>query len=263
MSKKMDNDAQRTMVRNTYGQIAQASDGCCAPSGCGLEPIPVTSERLGYQKTHLNTLPKGADLGLGCGTPIDHAALAPGETVLDLGSGAGIDCFFAAQAVGERGRVIGVDMTADMVERARTNAAQGNHSNVEFRLGEIEHLPVANATINVVISNCVVNLSPDKEQVFREVFRVLKDGGRVVISDVVARGELPDNIRNDKALLVGCMGGAATITEIKEMLAEAGFEGILVTPKDGSADFIRDWAPGTAIEEFVVSAVIEATKPAS
>jgi SAM-dependent methyltransferase len=200
-------------------------------------------------------------MGLGCGNPQAIAALKPGETVLDLGSGGGFDCFLAARQIGDHGRVIGVDMTPAMISKARENADQGGYHNVEFRLGEIENLPLADHSVDVIISNCVINLSPDKERVFKETFRVLKPGGRLAISDVVATTTLPETVRHDVTLYTGCMAGASLIDEIESMLAAAGFMDIRLKPKDESRSFIRDWAPGSQIEDYVVSATIEAVKP--
>lgn len=200
-------------------------------------------------------------MGLGCGNPHAIAALKEGETVLDLGSGGGFDCFLAAQAVGETGRVIGVDVTPEMVSKARQNGASTGFRNIEFRLGEIENLPVADASVDVIISNCVINLSPEKPRVFREALRVLKPGGRLAISDIVATAQLPDEMKEDLALYAGCIAGAASIDELVDILREAGFTNIRIQPKDESREFIRDWAPGMRIEDFVVSATIEAVKP--
>lgn len=200
-------------------------------------------------------------MGLGCGNPQAIAALQAGEVVLDLGSGGGFDCFLAASQVGDSGQVIGVDMTPAMISKARINADKGGYRNVEFRLGEIEHLPVADGTVDVIISNCVINLSPDKAQVFRDSFRVLKSGGRLAISDIVATAELPEDAKRDLALYAGCMAGASLIAELESMMHAAGFERISITPKDASREFIRNWAPGRKIEDFVVSANIEAFKP--
>jgi len=258
--KTNDADTIRAKVRESYGRVAQGGGGCCSDSACAM-PIPVASLQLGYSAVELAAVPEGANLGLGCGNPQALAALAEGETVLDLGSGAGFDCFLAARAVGERGRVIGVDMTSEMLGKARENAAKGGHANVEFRLGEIEHLPLADGSVDVIISNCVINLSPDKPQVFREAYRVLKPGGRLAISDVVASAPLPEEARADLALYTGCMAGASLIDELEAMLTAAGFEEVRIAPKDASREFIRQWAPGRGIEEYVVSATIEAHKP--
>ncbi len=263
-------DATRNRVRGAYARVAQASDAgdCCgeASSCCGVsedEQInQLISLRLGYTRADLLAVPDGADMGLGCGNPRAIASLKPGETVLDLGAGGGFDCFLAAAEVGADGHVIGVDMTPDMLSKARGNAVRGGFRNVEFRLGEIEHLPVADGTADVIISNCVVNLSPDKPQVFREAFRVLKPGGRLAISDVVATMELPESMRDDPHLHSACVAGASLIEDVETMLRDAGFEQVFIAPKDESKDFIRDWAPGRGVEDYVVSATIEGVKPA-
>ena len=264
---KQKNDQIRGAVRDNYGKIAMADDGgCgCSSSTCCGAPNNATageiSRRLGYSDEEVSGVPEGANLGLGCGNPQAIAALTPGETVLDLGSGAGFDCFLAARQVGETGRVIGVDMTPEMLAKARNNAEQGGFANVEFRLGELEHLPVADNTADAIISNCVINLSPEKAKVFGEAFRVLKPGGRLAVSDVVRTAELPESVAADLALYTGCIAGASSITELTEMLRAAGFANIRIRPKDESRSFIRDWAPGTQVEEYVVSAAIEAVKP--
>jgi len=262
-------DDHRQAVRSAYARVATASNaasGCGeAASCCGVSDDAaintLISTRLGYSESDLAKVPGGADMGLGCGNPKAIAALQAGETVLDLGAGGGFDCFLAAHEVGSSGHVIGVDMTPDMLSKARTNARRGEYTNVEFRLGEIEHLPVADATVDVIISNCVINLSPDKPQVFRDAMRVLKPGGRLAISDVVATVELPESMRNDADLIAGCMGNASLIEDLRNMMTEAGFENILILPKDESRNFIRDWAPGAGVEDYVVSATIEAVKP--
>jgi arsenite methyltransferase len=206
-------------------------------------------------------VPQGADMGLGCGNPRAIASLKPGDVVLDLGSGGGFDAFLAAQEVGPRGRVIGVDMTPAMISKARSNASKANFDNVEFRLGEIEYLPVADASIDVIISNCVLNLSPEKARVLGESFRVLKRGGRLAISDVVASAELPDDMKNDPYLHSACVAGASLVDELAALLEDAGFTSISIRPKDESREFIRDWVPGRNVAEYVVSATIEAVKP--
>jgi arsenite methyltransferase len=253
----------RESVRKRYGEIAQSGQsGCgCAPSGCCSGPAAAPSRQIGYSAEELQAVPAGADLGLGCGNPQAIAALLPGETVLDLGSGGGFDCFLAAQQVGITGHVIGVDMTAEMVARARENAREAGYAQVEFRLGEIEHLPVADASVDVILSNCVINLSPDKPQVCREACRVLRPGGRLAISDIIATAPLPEELRHDLALYAGCLAGAATKAELEAMLREAGFEQIRIQPKDESRRFIREWAPGRGLEDYVVSASLEAVKP--
>jgi ubiquinone/menaquinone biosynthesis C-methylase UbiE len=218
------------------------------------------SSRLGYSHQDLASVPQGADMGLGCGNPRAIAALRRGEMVLDLGSGGGFDAFLAAREVGDNGRVIGVDMTPEMLSKARRNAAQGRFGNVEFRLGEIENLPVADASVDVIISNCVINLSPDKPRVFREAWRVLKPGGRLAISDVVASTELPASMRDDPYLHSACVAGASLIGDLETWLAEAGFVEIRIRPKDESRNFIKDWVPGSGVENYVLSATIEAIK---
>jgi SAM-dependent methyltransferase len=261
-------DELRQSVREAYSEVADAdsSGGCCgeASSCCGVsddEQInSIISSRLGYTESDRNLVPDGADMGLGCGNPRAIASLKAGESVLDLGSGGGFDAFLAAQEVGDSGHVIGVDMTPTMISKARNNAAKGEFSQVEFRLGEIEHLPVADNSIDVIISNCVINLSPDKAQVFREMFRVLKMGGRLAISDVVATTELPDSMRNDPYLHSACVGGAATLDVLQQIMQQAGFSNINIQPKDDSREFIRDWVPEKKVEDFVLSATIEAKK---
>jgi N-acetylglutamate synthase-like GNAT family acetyltransferase/SAM-dependent methyltransferase len=261
----MKNDEIRQAVRQQYGQIAENNSCGCSPSCCGEAPseADALSQAVGYSVAETGTVPEGANLGLGCGNPQAIAALKTGETVLDLGSGGGFDCFLAARQVGDHGRVVGVDMTPAMVSKARNNAEKGGYRNVEFRLGEIENLPVADSSIDVVISNCVINLSPDKPRVFAEAFRVLKPGGRLAISDVVAFAEMPDEFRQDMALLTGCMAGASLISAVEEMLRSAGFQQIRIVPKDESKSFIREWAPDMAVTDYVVAATIEAVKPAT
>ncbi|MEX2415591.1 MAG: arsenite methyltransferase, partial [Paenibacillaceae bacterium] len=205
--------------------------------------------------------PAGSNMGLGCGNPQTIADLKPGETVLDLGSGGGFDCFLASRQVGDHGKVIGVDMTPEMISKARMNAEKGGFHNAEFRLGEIEHLPIANDSVDVIISNCVINLSPNKAQVFQDAYRVLKSGGRLAISDIVTTTEFPQEIKNDiGALYSGCISGASSIEEVKSMLEQSGFINISVMPKDESKSFIKQWVAGINIEEYIVSAVIKADK---
>ena len=262
------NNTFRESVREKYAKVANAvtEDDCDAPAAscCGTsddEAInTLISTRLGYSQAELNAVPSGADMGLGCGNPQAIAALKAGETVVDLGSGGGFDCFLASPEVGETGRVIGIDMTPDMISKARNNASTGKFSNVEFRLGEIEHLPVSDNSVDVIISNCVINLSPDKGQVFKEAYRILKTGGRLAISDVVATIELPEEMKNDPLLIAGCMGNAALIDDLTNDLEAAGFRDIAIQPKDASKEFIQDWAPGIGVENYVVAATIEAVK---
>ncbi len=216
----------KKMVRNGYAQVAQKSSPCCLPSFdcCGSTPVTeVISKKIGYTEEELKTAPEGANLGLGCGNPLAHASLKEGDVVLDLGSGAGFDCFLAASRVGKDGRVIGVDMTPEMIDKARQNARKGNYDNVEFRLGEIENLPVADNEVDMVISNCVINLSPDKPRVFKEAFRALKPGGRLMVSDMVLLRELPEEIKNSVAAYVGCLAGAVMKDRYLEAVREAGF----------------------------------------
>lgn len=258
-------DEIRQAVRQQYGLVAE-SDGCgCGPACCGSTPAAAgaLSQALGYSASETAIAPEGSNMGLGCGNPQAIANLKVGETVLDLGSGGGFDCFLAARQVADSGRVIGVDMTPAMVSKARANAAKGGYRNVEFRLGEIENLPVADGVVDVVISNCVINLSPNKPRVFADAYRALKPGGRLAISDVVAFAELPEEIQRDLALYTGCMAGASLISEVEDMLRDSGFQQIRITPKDESKTFIRDWAPGKAVTDYVVSANIEAIKPMS
>ena len=221
------------------------------------------SLKLGYSEEDLAAVPEGANLGLGCGNPQAIAALKPGEVVVDLGAGGGFDCFLSARAVGPGGAVIGVDMTPEMVAKARENARKAGYDNVEFRLGEIEHLPIADDTADVIISNCVINLSPDKQAVYREAFRVLKPGGRLAVSDVVATAELPDEWLADMQMLSACISGAAKVDEVEEMLRTAGFVDIDIRAKEDSREFIREWQPGTKLEDYVLSASMTATKPRS
>jgi SAM-dependent methyltransferase len=256
----------RQAVREHYGELAQKGSSCCAPSCCSAETKAETAANdaartLGYSAEEVTAVPEGSNLGLGCGNPQAIASLTAGETVLDLGSGAGFDAFLAARQVGPQGFVIGVDMTPDMVAKARSNAEKGEFQNVEFRLGEIEHLPVADNSVDVILSNCVINLSPEKERVFKEAFRVLKPGGRLAISDIVATAELPEEVRHDLALYTGCVSGASLISDLERILADSGFTQIQINPQDESRSFIRDWVPGGRIEDYVVSAAIQARKP--
>ncbi len=264
---KMKNEEIRSAVRQKYGKVATAgSAGCgCSPSSCCGTGKQVTaddiSRGLGYSEEDVSIAPEGANMGLGCGNPQAIASLQRGETVLDLGSGGGFDCFLAARAVGDTGHVIGVDMTPEMIAKSRMNAEKAAVGNVDFRLGEMEHLPVADASVDVIISNCVINLSPEKENVFREAFRVLKSGGRLAISDVVAMAEMPDEIKDDIVSYTGCIAGASSIQALESVLSRTGFEKIQIRPKAESKAFIRDWMPGSRIEDYVASATIEAIKP--
>jgi arsenite methyltransferase len=264
-------DELRNHIRSSYTKVAEASNNndCCGTesSCCGVSDDDaintLISTRLGYSEQDLAKVPGGADMGLGCGNPRAIASLQQGEVVVDLGSGGGFDAFLASAEVGATGKVIGIDMTPTMISKARNNAEKGQYKNVEFRLGEIEHLPVADNSADVIISNCVINLSPDKAQVFKDAFRILKPGGRLAISDVVATCEMPEEMKNDPHLLAGCMAGASLIDELKNYMADAGFVEINITPKDESREFIKDWAPDRGVEDYVISAHIEAVKPVS
>jgi SAM-dependent methyltransferase len=263
---KLQIDDIRGAVRINYGRVAgSVTAGCCCPgaSCCGT-PGDVTAEEisiaLGYSSEDVTAVPDGANMGLGCGNPHAIASLKSGETVLDLGSGGGFDCFLAARAVGKTGHVIGVDMTPEMITKSRGNAQKTDFENVEFRLGELENLPVADGIVDVILSNCVINLSPEKQRVFNEAFRVLKPGGRLAISDVVQTAVMPEHIRKDMSMHTACIAGASPISELEFMLRKAGFGEIRITPKIESKTFIRDWAPGSRIEDYVVSATIEAEK---
>lgn len=239
------------------GEELPVASGCC---GGDITSLVDLGKLIGYSEGDLAAAPDGANLGLGCGNPQAIANLKPGETVLDLGSGAGFDCFLAARRVGEAGRVIGVDMTPEMISRARQNAKKGGYTNVEFRLGEIEHLPVADQSVDVIISNCVINLSPEKELVFREAFRVLRPGGRLAISDMVSAAPLPPEVRSNLALYAGCIAGVATVDELKEMLVSAGFCQIAIKPRE-SRELLQQWGADPALADLVFSASIEAVRP--
>ncbi len=263
---KTSNDKIRIAVREQYRIVADAgSSGCgCSSNSCCNESIQESraiSRILGYSDTELTEVPEGANMGLGCGNPQAIASIEAGETVLDLGSGGGFDSFLAAKQTGASGKVIGVDITPSMVTKARENAEKSNYSNVDFRLGEIENLPVRDSTVNIIISNCVINLSPEKEKVFKEAYRVLKPGGRLAISDIVATTELPESLKKDMAMFTGCMSGASSISELEYMINSAGFSHIEIEPKDESREFIREWAPDSKIEDYIVSATIQAVKP--
>jgi len=260
----LEQDQVRASVRERYGAVAKedGSAGCSTTGSCCSSPVTATdATRLGYSTADARSVPAGADMGLGCANPIAIASIRAGETILDLGSGGGFDCFLASQRVGARGKVIGVDMTPEMVTKARANAIKGGYTNVEFRLGEIEHLPVADNSADLIISNCVINLSPDKPQVLRDAFRVLKPGGRLAISDVVATAVLPEHLRSGFAAYTGCVAGAALVDDLQAMLLSAGFRNVRIQPKDVSREFIREWMPGSSASDYVVSAVIEAAKP--
>lgn len=274
-----DPEAVRAKVREGYGAIARQGGGsCCGPgaSCCGASNPTALAANMGYSQNELDVLPDGANMGLSCGNPTAIAALKPGEVVLDLGSGGGFDVFIAGAKVGSSGRVIGVDMTPDMLARARKNIAVYKQNtgldNVEFRLGEIEHLPVPDNRVDVVISNCVINLSPNKSQVWREMFRVLKPGGRVAVSDMALLRPLPQAIRDGVEALVGCMAGAVLQEDTRQMAYEAGFKDVTLTPKLLNLDaifgeqdplyreIVRFLPAGTTPGDFVTSLDIEARK---
>jgi arsenite methyltransferase len=283
----IDHDEIRQAVREAYKKVARTSTGdskdsriasCCGSSdqliesgpgsscGCGGQDLPLDrrSAALGYTRAEVDGVPEGSNMGLGCGNPVAIASLKPGETVVDLGSGGGFDCFLAAKQVGESGRVIGVDMTAEMVSKARKNAEKAGARNVEFRLGEIEHLPVADNSADIIMSNCVVNLSPDKLSVYREAYRVLKPGGRLAISDILATAPLPGEIKKNLALLAACVGGAETIADTEHMLIKAGFSAITIDSNENSRKLLREWSPaaGQNAADYIVSATIQAIKQA-
>ena len=220
----------KKVVREGYAQIARQESSCCGPaSTCGNDYAQTASKQIGYSDEELGTVPEGANLGLGCGNPVALASLKEGEVVVDLGSGAGFDCFLAAQRVGPKGKIIGVDMTPEMIDKARANARKGEFDNVEFRLGEIENLPLADNLADAVISNCVINLSPDKPRVFEEAFRVLKPGGRLLVSDIVLLKELPDFIKNSLEAYIGCLSGAIIREEYTATIKAAGFGQVRIT----------------------------------
>jgi len=237
----MEKDSIKKFVRERYGAIAKKQGSCCGPSTscCGQSRnADDVSRKIGYSEGELSMLPGEANLGLGCGNPTALASLTEGETVLDLGSGAGIDCFLAARKVGMTGKVVGVDMTSEMVDRARQYAKEGGHDNVEFRLGEIESLPAPDSTFDVVISNCVINLSPDKKKVFDEAFRVLKPGGRLLVSDIVLLKELPAAVRTSVEAYTGCVAGALLKDDYLDRISSAGFVDVEVLEENRiSLDF--------------------------
>ena len=250
-------------VRENYARVARQEQSCCGNKGgspcCdGTQNAREVSRDIGYSEADIENAPEGANLGLGCGNPIALASLKEGETVMDLGSGAGFDCFLAANRVGEKGMVIGVDMTPEMVDKARENARKGGYNNVEFRLGEIENLPVADRTVDVIISNCVINLAPDKKRVFREAYRALKPGGRIMVSDIVLGRELPENIKNSIEAYVGCVAGASLENDYLEAIESAGFNDVRVV---GESVFdIKDIISSPEAQEIVESLEIPTEK---
>ncbi len=255
----------RKSVREHYGKIAASGASCCGPKAgncCGSSNAQEISAAVGYSAEEMATVPEGANLGLGCGNPLAHAELKAGDVVVDLGSGAGFDCFLAAKRVGEAGRVIGVDMTAEMIEKARANAAKAHVGNVEFRLGEIEHLPVADDSADMIISNCVINLSTDKPQVFREALRVLKPGGRLMVSDLVLLKPLPESVRASVEAYAGCIAGAMLKEEYLGAIRGAGFEEVSVLDEStydiGSVSPDASEIAALALPEKDVKAAVEA-----
>lgn len=226
----------RKAVRKGYAKVAKQENSCCAPApstcGCTTSTSAELSKRIGYNQQEIDSVPEGANLGLGCGNPIALASLKLGETILDLGSGAGFDCFLAAHKVGKNGRVIGVDMTPEMIDKARANARKGKYANVEFRLGEIENLPAADNTVDIIISNCVINLSPNKKRVFHEAFRVLKPGGRLMVSDIVLARPLPDAIKQNIEAYVGCLSRAEMKDKYLQLIDAAGFEQVKIVEEN-------------------------------
>lgn len=258
--KKIVRDAYAKAARQGYSSSAPAEQesSCCTTvsSCCGsTELAQDISKKIGYTEDEIKAVPEGANLGLGCGNPVALASLREGETVLDLGSGAGFDCFLAADKVGKSGKVIGIDMTPEMVEKARENAGKGNYKNVEFRLGDIENLPIEDNSVDVIISNCVINLSPDKKKVFSEAFRVLKPGGRLMISDIVLLKELPDFIEKSIEAYIGCVSGAVLKGEYIEAIKEAGFEQVKIVDETSySDDYIdNDRTAEAIIDKFDIS----------
>lgn len=283
----MEEQEIKKVVRETYGRRAGQGSSCCGPPEArteaearpragSSEAAEIISREIGYSAEDLKAVPEGANLGLGCGNPIALASLKEGETVLDLGAGAGFDCFLAANMVGENGRVIGVDMTPEMIDRARENAGKGNYRNVEFRLGEIENIPAADASVDVVISNCVINLAPDKRRVFGEAFRVLKPGGRMMVSDIVLCKELPDFVRKSVEAYVGCIAGAVKKDEYLLSIRDAGFREVEVVDEASVSleCFLNDPSAEAMIEQMglpreklgeigglIASVKVQATKP--
>ncbi len=249
----MKKEEVRKVVRKGYAQVARSGSSCCSPQNpcCGTTNVAADiSKKIGYTDEDMQSVPEGANLGLGCGNPVALASLKEGDIVLNLGSGAGFDCFLAANSVGKTGKVIGIDMTPEMVEKARENAHKGGYENVEFRLGEIENLPVADNHVDAIISNCVINLSPDKDRVFQEAFRVLKPGGRLMVSDMVLVSELPDSIKNSVAAYIGCLAGAIMQDEYVEAIKAAGFKQVRIIDE---ASLATDYTPKEPIVQALVN----------
>jgi len=262
----------REKIRDKYGRTATLDGadgcgcGCCAGTqslsdACAVETAGASSVAVGYSLEELGQAPEGADMGLGCGNPGAIAALSPGERVVDLGSGGGFDCILAARNVGDDGRVIGVDMTPEMVEKARRNALRSGMANLEFRLGEIENPPVGDGWADVVMSNCAINLSTNKPRVLEEAYRILRPGGRLAFADIVAVAELTEALRNDLEMYAACMSGAAHIDDFDRMLREAGFVDVAIRVKPEASSLLDGWFPGKNLGRWLTSAMIEATKP--
>ncbi|MBI5056374.1 MAG: arsenite methyltransferase [Nitrospirae bacterium] len=268
----MDKEKTIKIVRDTYGKIAKGQQkGCCGDTCCGPDAREF-AKSIGYSEKELKVIPDDANLGLSCGNPTALANLKKGETVLDLGAGAGFDCFLAASKVGSKGKVIGVDMTPEMIEKARDNAKKNGVKNVEFRLGEIENLPLADNSVDVAISNCVINLSADKQRVFQEIFRVLKPGGRIAVSDMALLKKLPDKIEKSMEAYAGCIAGAILVDEYNKIVKKAGFRDVKVAKKSYSlypASYTEDpgegaiegsFKKGESIQDYVVSVCVEGYK---
>lgn len=252
----MKKEDTKKIVRQGYAKVAKQGSSCCGPSTscCGTTDTATDiSKKIGYTEDELRSIPDGANMGLGCGNPVAIASLKEGETVVDLGSGPGLDCFLAADKVGKKGRVIGVDMTQEMLEKARENAGKSSYSNVEFRLGEIENLPVADNSADVVISNCVINLSPDKQRVFEETFRVLKPGGRIMVSDIVLAKPLPENIMESVDAYIGCISGAITKEKYLDTVEAAGFKEVDIV--DELSIPVEEW-----VNDPIASSITEKLK---
>jgi SAM-dependent methyltransferase len=253
----MDDEKIKKAVREGYARVAREQSSCCGPksaSSCcgGASSAETISKSVGYSDKEMTEVPEGSNLGLGCGNPTALASLAEGEIVLDLGSGAGFDCFLAANRVGETGRVIGVDMTPEMIEKARGNARRDGYTNVEFRLGEIENLPAADRSVDVVISNCVINLAPDKKRVFAEAFRALKPGGRLMVSDLVLEKELPEYIKNSVSAYVGCLSGAMRKSDYLAAIEAAGFANVRIVEEKSFPidDMLNDTTARALLDEM-------------
>jgi arsenite methyltransferase len=244
-------------VRESYARVAEQSGSCCSSGCCGSAKPEAIAKKIGYTEEEMQAVPTGSNLGLGCGNPIALASLAEGEIVLDLGSGAGFDCFLASNIVGPKGKVIGVDMTMEMIARARDNALKGGYDNIEFRLGEIEALPVEDNSIDIIISNCVINLVPDKEKAFREAFRVLKSGGRLMVSDIILRKKLPDSVLQSIEAYVGCVAGASTRAGYLDAINSAGFRDVTVMEE---TDFPLDCMTNDPNGQAILSSLKESAE---